>query len=536
MLARNELHSNLDICPNSKVRDEAKSVESLDEQSSSSAAEVAVRFSNVSFAYDSSQDSGQGSRKASSSSAVLEDLSFTLPRGRVVSLLGPSGCGKTSVLRLIAGLERVDSGQIFLHGREVSSRSKFTAPELRAGAGEIGMVFQDFALFPHLRVHENLGLALSGCDERARLAREDNNNTASNTTSNTTARANPTSNAMLDVSASRKARIASILEMVELTSYADKYPQELSGGQQQRVALARALVASPRLLLLDEPFANLDVRLRDRIRDRTLHLLQSLRCSVLLVTHDAEEGMYMANSLFVMDERGSLVQSGSPRSIYERPRDAFVASLLSEVNRFSVAILDGYVSTPFGRYPAKFSNGSAFHGSAFHGSAFHGSAFHGSAFHGSAFHGSAFHDGDGEDSDKPSNESSSGRAESGSGWAEVVIRPQSLSLSSADSTGTASASAGTAMGVVEAARMIGGHSLVHLSSCLPAHNPASANKKSTNKAGEALSIGDCEHDCEPVHLHARVAGCFLPSRGTRLRIAVSSSDVFLFEQKGSRSE
>lgn len=438
--------------------------------------DAAVRFKDVSFGHDSS--------------SVLRDLSFTLPRGEVVSLLGPSGCGKTSVLRLIAGLERVVSGQIFLYEREVSARDEFIAPELRAGVGEIGMVFQDFALFPHLTARENLSLALSGCDERARLAREGSSEF---------------SNGTLDISASRRARIDSILEMVELVDYGAKYPQELSGGQQQRVALARALVTSPRLLLLDEPFANLDVRLRDRIRDRTLHLLQSLRCSALLVTHDAEEGMYMANSLFVMDEQGCLVQSGSPRSVYGKPRDAFVASLLSEVNRFSVAIQDEHVSTPFGRYRAQFSN-------------------------------------DG-----------SSRASS---WAEVVIRPQALSLSSADGSVNTSSDnsggAGTAMGFVEAARMIGGYSLVHLSSCLPAHAVPQRNGstgklsvskgggklsggKGENKAGEALSIRDCEHDCLPVHLHARVAGCFLPSRGTRLRIAVDSSDVFIFEQKSSRS-
>ncbi len=399
----------------------------------------ALCFSRVSFGYGDAR--------------VLDDLSFSIPHGEVVCLLGASGCGKTTVLRLVAGLERVSGGQIFLNGREVCSRDSTVAVELRSRACDIGMVFQDFALFPHLTIRENLALAakreasgkngFSGDDFR--VARTDFEKQT------------------IDE------RIASTLEMVELEDYAESYPHCLSGGQQQRVALARAIVSNPRLLLLDEPFANLDVRLRDRIRDRTLHLLQSLRCSVLLVSHDAEEGMYMANRLFVMDRRGSLVQSGTPQDVYGNPRDVYVASLLSEVNRFSVAIEGGEVSTPFGRYEVSFAGKRA----------------------------------------------------------EVVIRPQSLELSPIDN-GSDNCSADTATGVVEAARLIGGYSLIHLSSCLPA---SSSGVQHSGAVARSSTIAECEHDCEPVHLHARVAGCFLPERGKRLRIAVKRSDVFLFAEK-----
>ena len=315
----------------------------------------AVLFVDVNFSYEGR--------------SVLQDLSFGIPKGSVVCLLGPSGCGKTTVLRLLAGLECCTGGKILLDGEEVCSRARCVAPELRCS---IGMVFQDFALFPHLRVAENLSLAFRGGDGEGREGEE----------------------------------IARVLAMVELEEFAESYPQRLSGGQQQRVALARALVSRPRLLLLDEPFANLDVRLRDRIRDRTLHWIQSVGCSVLLVTHDAEEGMYMSDRLAVMDEGGRLVQGGAPHAIYGSPCNAYVASLLSEVNRFSVAVEGGCAVTPFGRFPVEF----------------------------------------------------------GGERAEVVVRPQNLRLSML--LRGEEVAEGSCVGVVEAARMIGGDSLVHLSSRL----------------------------------------------------------------------
>ncbi len=338
--------------------------------------------------------------------SILKDLCFEIPEGNVVCLLGPSGCGKTTVLRLLAGLECCAAGKILLGGEEVCSRERCVAPELRCS---IGMVFQDFALFPHMTVGENLSLAFRGGDGKGREGDE----------------------------------IAFVLAMVELEEFAKSYPQQLSGGQQQRVALARALVSRPRLLLLDEPFANLDVRLRDRIRDRTLHWIQSAECSVLLVTHDAEEGMYMSDRLLVLDEGGRLVQSGAPCAIYGAPCNAYVASLLSEVNRFSVAVEAGYAITPFGRFPVGVGGGSA----------------------------------------------------------EVVVRPQCLRLSMmlrGDEAGE-----GSCVGIVEASRMIGGDSLVHLSSSL--------------NGGR-------------VHLHARAGGCFLPEVGSRVLLSVERSDVLLFAE------
>ena len=372
----------------------------------------AVSFADVDFSYEGR--------------SVLRDLSFEIPKGDVVCLLGPSGCGKTTVMRLLAGLECCDGGKILLGGVEVCSRTRCVAPEERC---PMGMVFQDFALFPHLTVARNLSLAFRGGDN-GRGRRGEEKGKASKGEQR------------------EREEIERVLAMVELEGFAESYPQQLSGGQQQRVALARALVSRPRLLLLDEPFANLDVRLRDRIRDRTLHWIQSVGCSVLLVTHDAEEGMYMSDRLVVMDDGGRLVQSGTPHAIYGRPCDAYVASLLSEVNRFSVAVEAGSAVTPFGRFPVDFGGDSA----------------------------------------------------------EVVVRPQSLRLS-VMARGER-VREGSCVGVVEASRMIGGDSLVHLSSRL-----RGTDRKS--KGGE-------------VHLHARVAGCFLPEVGSRVLLAVSSGEVLLF--------
>ncbi len=369
----------------------------------------AVSFTDVSFSYEGR--------------SVLQNLSFEIHTGNVVCFLGPSGCGKTTVMRLLAGLECCDSGKILLGGVEVCSRTRCVAPEERC---PMGMVFQDFALFPHLTVAKNLSLAFrgggSGASGRGKASKMEQR---------------------------EKEEIERVLAMVELQGFAESYPQQLSGGQQQRVALARALVSRPRLLLLDEPFANLDVRLRDRIRDRTLHWIQSVGCSVLLVTHDAEEGMYMSDRLVVMDSGGRLVQSGTPHAIYGKPCNAYVASLLSEVNRFSVAVEAGSAVTPFGRFPVNFDGDSA----------------------------------------------------------EVVVRPQSLRLSGM--VRGQKVQEGSCVGVVEASRMIGGDSLVHLSSQL---------KGAENKEG----------DWGKIHLHARVAGCFLPEVGSRVLLAVRSGEVLLF--------
>ncbi|MCW5750265.1 MAG: ABC transporter ATP-binding protein [Alphaproteobacteria bacterium] len=243
---------------------------------------------------------------------AVRDLSLAVEAGEVVCLLGPSGCGKSTTLRLVAGLEPLLRGRIAIGGATVSGPGALVPPERRG----VGLVFQDYALFPHLSVSENVAFGLGG----------------------------PV--------AERRARVQAMLAGVGLTHLAGAYPHTLSGGEQQRVGLARALAPAPRVMLMDEPFSGLDVRLRDQVRDDTLRLLKSSGAATLLVTHDPEEAMRMADRIALM-RGGHLVQEGTPAHLYARPKDAFVAKFFSEINELSVGVRLEETETPFGRWPAE---------------------------------------------------------------------------------------------------------------------------------------------------------------------------------------
>jgi iron(III) transport system ATP-binding protein len=221
---------------------------------------------------------------------ALKDVSLDIPAGEFVCFLGPSGCGKTTLLRAIAGLDRQDEGRIFIAGRDVS--------HLQPAARDFGIVFQSYALFPNLTVADNIGFGL----------------------------VNRRSDA-----AAVKRRVTELLETIGLPEQADKYPVQLSGGQQQRVALARALATSPSLLLLDEPLSALDARVRLRLRDELKALQRRLGITTIMVTHDQDEALGLADRMVVMNQ-GVIEQVGSPREIYAEPRTAFVADFVGTMN------------------------------------------------------------------------------------------------------------------------------------------------------------------------------------------------------------
>lgn len=226
-------------------------------------------------------------------------------------LLGPSGCGKTTTLRAIAGIEPQDSGEVWIDGDLMGDRLAQVPPERRG----IGLMFQDFALFPHLTVAGNVAFGLSG--PRAEASR----------------------------------RAAELLERVHLGGYETKYPHELSGGEQQRVALARALAPKPRVMLMDEPFSGLDNRLRDGIRDETLDILKEEGAAVLLVTHEPQEAMRIADQIALMRD-GEIVQAGAPYNVYNAPVDRQAAAFFSDINIVRGRVEGALTETPFGRFLA----------------------------------------------------------------------------------------------------------------------------------------------------------------------------------------
>jgi len=221
---------------------------------------------------------------------VLQDVSFHLSPGEIGCLLGPSGCGKTTALRLVAGFEALQAGEIRIAGEVVSRPDLATPPEQR----RVGLVFQDYALFPHLSVAANIAFGLGGLPR-----------------------------------AERDQRVAEMLRLVGLTREANRHPHQLSGGQQQRVALARALAPKPRLLLLDEPFSNLDVELREKLSLEVRDILKQEGITALLVTHDQHEAFAMADVVGVMHE-GVIQQWDSPYALYHQPKNRFVADFIGQ--------------------------------------------------------------------------------------------------------------------------------------------------------------------------------------------------------------
>ncbi len=245
--------------------------------------------------------------------SAVDDVSLDVGRGEIVALVGPSGSGKSTVLRLAAGLEAVQEGRIVVGGAEVAGRGGSLPPEARA----VGMVFQDFALFPHLTVAANVAFGL----KRVAPAR-------------------------------RRQMVMQGLERVGLADRSKAWPHTLSGGEQQRVALARALAPSPAVMLLDEPFSGLDTLLRGALRESTAQILRESGTPTLIVTHDPEEAMLMADRMALMRD-GRMCQCGAPDALYRAPADAFCATFLGPAQRFDGVVEGGQVMTPLGPVPAR---------------------------------------------------------------------------------------------------------------------------------------------------------------------------------------
>ncbi|MBL8780154.1 MAG: ABC transporter ATP-binding protein [Alphaproteobacteria bacterium] len=258
---------------------------------------TALRFSDIDHAY--------GTRPA------LRAFSLGVEDGEIVSLLGPSGSGKTTALRIAAGLETPQRGTVHVGEKRVFGDGINVPTEAR----DVGLLFQDLALFPHLTVAENVGFGLRGGSK------------------------------------ARRARVGELLELVGLGAHARVYPHQLSGGQQQRVALARALAPKPSVLLLDEPFSNLDVVLRQQVRREMADLLKKTGTSVLLVTHDPEEALYISDRVAVMRD-GTIVQVAAPEALYLAPANRFVASFFGHTNVIPATVRDGHATTPFGSIAA----------------------------------------------------------------------------------------------------------------------------------------------------------------------------------------
>ncbi|MGV3346156.1 sulfate/thiosulfate ABC transporter ATP-binding protein CysA [Enterobacteriaceae bacterium LUAb1] len=245
--------------------------------------------------------------------SVLNDISLTIASGEMVALLGPSGSGKTTLLRIIAGLEYQDSGALRFHNREVS--------QLHARDRQVGFVFQHYALFRHMTVFDNVAFGLTIMPRRAR----------------------PSAGII-------KKRVSQLLDMVQLSHLASRYPAQLSGGQKQRVALARALAVEPQILLLDEPFGALDAQVRKELRRWLRQLHEELKFTSVFVTHDQEEAMEVAGCVVVM-RQGNIEQIGTPDEVWHNPATRFVQEFLGEVNRFDGDLLGSTFCVSGHRWP-----------------------------------------------------------------------------------------------------------------------------------------------------------------------------------------
>jgi iron(III) transport system ATP-binding protein len=248
----------------------------------------------------------EGVSKAYGSVTALDELELVLEQAAILALVGPSGCGKSTLLRLIAGFDRPDRGSISMEGVVLSGTDVLIPPRKR----RFGMVFQDYALFPHLTVEENISFGVSGADAETRP----------------------------------------LMAQVGLAGLERKYPHELSGGQQQRVALARSIAARPRLLLLDEPFSNLDPQLRHRIRGEVKEILQATRTRSIFVTHDEEEALFMGDIVAVMNQ-GRIIQIGTPYEIFQKPQSRFVARFMGPADFLPGKITSTGLATEAGTLP-----------------------------------------------------------------------------------------------------------------------------------------------------------------------------------------
>ncbi|WP_298016329.1 sulfate ABC transporter ATP-binding protein [uncultured Castellaniella sp.] len=238
---------------------------------------------------------------------ALDDVSLAFPDGRLTALLGPSGCGKTTLLRIIAGLEHPDRGQVLLEGQDAS--------RTHVRQRQVGFVFQHYALFKHMTVFENVAFGLRVKPRRER----------------------PSERRIRD-------KVMGLLELVQLAWLADRRPAALSGGQRQRIALARALAVEPRVLLLDEPFGALDAKVRKELRRWLRRLHDELHMTSLFVTHDQEEALEVADEVVIMN-KGRVEQAGAPQTVYDQPETAFVYGFLGHVNLFQGRVRDGRLHT-----------------------------------------------------------------------------------------------------------------------------------------------------------------------------------------------
>lgn len=241
---------------------------------------------------------------------VVEDLCFEVYPGEIFALLGPSGCGKTTTLRLIAGFERTDAGEICVDGQCFEGSKTHLPPEAR----DIGVVFQEYALFPHLNVFKNVAFGLKKLPTKL-----------------------------------RDERVMTVLDMVGMTPFKNRKPHQLSGGQQQRVALARSIAPSPKLILLDEPFSNLDAGMRHSTREEIRVLLKEAGMSAVFVTHDQEEALCFADRLAVMQD-GCIEQIGTPETVYHRPQTPFVADFLGMTNLITGEAEGNCAQTSLGKF------------------------------------------------------------------------------------------------------------------------------------------------------------------------------------------
>ena len=257
--------------------------------------DIAVKLDNVSRSFGTT--------------AAVRDVSIDIRKGEAVSLVGHSGCGKSTLLRIISGVETIDSGQVFLDGREVDGRH-FVEPETRG----VGFVFQDYALFPHLSVRDNILFGLKRHSQ-----------------------------------AQANANAEDVIRRIGIEHLMERFPHTLSGGEQQRVALARALAPRPGIVLMDEPFSNLDQGLRGQVRAETLSLLKSLDTTVIMVTHDPQEALSTGDRVVLM-RSGEIVQAGSGYDLYDRPTSAYAADFFCLSNKVPGICKGGRIETAIGSF------------------------------------------------------------------------------------------------------------------------------------------------------------------------------------------